>query len=37
LDDKRKSKCHLKKRVNRAVSGIPTRYIYHVSGFSPLE
>lgn len=37
LEDKRKSKCHLKKRVNRAVSGIPSRYIYHVSGFSPLE
>ena len=37
LEDKRKSKCHLKKRVNRAVSGIPPRYIYHVTGFSPLE
>ncbi len=37
LEDKRKSKCHLKKRVNRAVSGIPARYIYHVTGFSPLE
>lgn len=37
LEDKRTSKCHLKKRVNRAVSGIPPRYIYHVTGFSPLE
>lgn len=37
LEDKRKSKCQLKKRVNRAVSGIPSRYIYHISGFSPLE
>jgi len=37
LEDKRKSKCHLKKRVNRAVSGIPPRYIYHVTGFSSLE
>ena len=37
LEDKRKSRCHLKKRVNRAVSGIPARYIYHVTGFSPLE
>ena len=37
LEDKRKSKCHLKKRVNRAVSGIPPRYMYHVTGFSPLE
>ena len=36
LEDKRKSRCHLKKRVNRAVSGIPPRYVYHVTGFSPL-
>ena len=37
LADKRKSKCHLKKMVNRAVRGIPPRYIYHVTGFSPIE
>ena len=37
LEDKRKSRCYLKKRVNRAVSGIPPRYIYHVTGSSPLE
>ncbi len=37
LEDRRKSQCHLKKRVNRAVSGIPPRYIYHVTGSSPLE
>ena len=37
LEDKRKSKCHLKKIVNRAVSGIPPRYIYHITGFSPIE
>ena len=37
LEDKRKSRCHLKKRVNRAVSGIPPRYVYHVTGFSPFE
>ena len=37
LEDKRKSKCHLKKRVNVAVSGIPPRYKYHVTGFSPIE
>ena len=37
LEDKRKSKCHLKKRVNRAVSGIPPRYVYHVTGFSLIE
>ena len=37
LEDKRKSRCHLKKRVNRAVSGIPPHYIYHVTGSSPFE
>jgi len=37
LEDKRKSKCHLKKVVNRAVSGIPPRYVYHVTGFRPIE
>lgn len=37
LEDKRKGRCHLKKRVNRAVSGVPPRYIYHFSGVSSLE
>ena len=37
LEDKRKGSCRLKKRVNRAVSGIPPRYIYRFSGTSPLE
>jgi len=37
LADKRKSRCHLKKMVNRAVRGIPPRYTYHVTGFSPIE
>jgi hypothetical protein len=37
FEDRRKSKCHLKKKVNRAVSGLPSRYIYHVTGFSPIE
>jgi len=37
LEDKRKSKCHLKKMVNRAVRGIPPRYTYHVTGFSPIK
>ena len=37
LEDKRKSKCHLKKRVNRAASGVPPRWVYHVTGFSSLE
>ncbi len=37
LGDERRSRCHLKKIVNRAVSGIPPRYVYHVTGFSPIE
>ena len=37
LEDKRQGRCHLKKRVNRAVSGVPPRYIYHFSGISSLE
>lgn len=37
FEDRRRSKCQLKKRVNRAVSGYPTRYVYHITGFSPIE
>jgi len=37
LEDKRRSKCYLKKKVNRAVSGFPSRYVYHVTGFSAIE
>jgi len=37
LEDKRKGNCRLKKRVNRAVSGIPPRYIYHFTGTSSLK
>jgi len=37
LEDKRKGECHLKKIVNRAVSGIPPRWIYHVTGTRPFE
>ena len=37
LEDKRKSKCYLKKTINRAVSGVPPCYIYHITGFSPFE
>jgi hypothetical protein len=37
FEDRRRSRCHLKKKVNRAVSGIPPRYVYHVTGFSPME
>ena len=37
LEDKRKGRCYLKKRVDRAVSGVPPRYVYRFSGTSPLE
>jgi hypothetical protein len=37
FEDRRRSKCQLKKRVNRAVSDFPARYVYHVTGFSPIE
>ena len=32
LEDNRKIKCNLRKRVNRAVIGIPPRYVYHFVG-----
>ncbi len=37
FEDRRRSKCQLKKRVNRAVSGLPPRYTYHITGFSAIE
>ena len=37
LEDGRKGKCYLKKLVNRAVSGVPPRYLYHFTGNSELE
>lgn len=37
LEDKRRGTCYLKKRVNRAVSGVPPRYVYHFSGTGALE
>ena len=37
LEDGGKGRCNLKKRVNRAVTGIPPRYIYHFSGTGPFE
>ena len=37
FEDKRKSQCHLKKRVNCAVSGLPTRWVYHVTGTRPIQ
>ena len=32
LEDSRKARCILKKRVNRAVTSLPPRYIYRFSG-----
>ena len=32
LEEGQKGKCTLKKRVNRAVTGVPPRYIYYFSG-----
>lgn len=37
LEDSRKARCALKKRVNRAVTSLPPRYIYHFSGSSKFE
>ncbi|MFC1915266.1 hypothetical protein ACFLW4_01010 [Chloroflexota bacterium] len=37
LEDNRKGKCRLRKRVNRAVSGVPPRYVYQFTGTSTLE
>ncbi len=37
LEDKRRGQCNLKWMVNRAVSGIPARWLYHITGTSPLE
>ena len=34
LADKRKCQCHLRKRVNRAVSGLRPSFIYHFTGNS---
>ncbi len=37
LDDTRRGNCRLRKRVNRAVSGVPPRYVYQFSGTSALK
>jgi hypothetical protein len=37
LEDGRKSRCSLKKRVNRAVTSLPPRYVYHFSGSGKFE
>jgi hypothetical protein len=37
LDDARRGKVRLRKRVNRAVSGVPPRYVYQFTGIAPLQ
>ena len=37
LEDKRKGKCYIKKMVNRAVSAVPSRFVYRFTGTSALE
>jgi hypothetical protein len=37
LEDQTRARCALKKRVNRAVTGVPPRYIYRFSGNSKFE
>jgi hypothetical protein len=32
LEDGRRGRCALKKRVNRAVTSLPPRYVYHFAG-----
>jgi hypothetical protein len=37
IEDGRQSRCSLKKRVNRAVTSLPPRYVYHFSGSGKFE
>jgi hypothetical protein len=37
LEDGRKCRCALKKRVNRAVTSLPPRYVFHFSGSGKFE
>ena len=37
LEDRRNGRCQIKKKVNRAVTGVPPRYVYHLTGTSMLE
>jgi len=37
LEDGRHSRCALKKRVNRAVTSLPPRYVFHFSGSGKFE
>ncbi len=36
-DEGKKARCALKKRVNRAVTSLPPRYVFHFSGSSKFE
>ncbi len=36
LDDERKGRCTLRKKVNKATVGVPPRYFYHVVGSGSL-
>ncbi len=37
LNDGRRGQCSLKRRINRAVSGVPPLYHYNFRGRGPLE
>jgi hypothetical protein len=37
LEDGRHARCAIKKRVNRAVTSLPPRYVYHFSGSCAFE
>jgi hypothetical protein len=37
LEDGKKSRCVLKKRVNRAVTSLPPHYVFHFSGSGKFE
>ncbi len=37
LEDNRKCLCKLKKKVNRAVNGIPPSFIYHATSLGQIE
>lgn len=37
MEDNRYGRCRLRKRVNRAVSGVPPRYVYQFTGTSPFQ
>jgi hypothetical protein len=37
LEDGKKSRCTLKKRINRAVTSLPPHYVFHFSGSGKFE